>query len=196
MSEYAPTSDLTRTLWKSPVGTLGLVARHCKLARISLRPDPDTFEYEVERTYGEMGREDRETLAEPVRQLEEYFAGRRLVFKLPLDLDQGTPFQRRVWKSMLQIPYGETATYRQIAEDVGRPAAVRAVGAAAGTNPIPIVVPCHRVVAAGGKLGGYGGGLPMKTRLLDLETRTRMEASAFGMLSESKRGTYRPRPWR
>jgi O-6-methylguanine DNA methyltransferase len=196
MSDYAVEPELSHALWKSPIGTLGLVARNHKLARISLRPDPDTFAYEVERMYGTRGREDREPLAEPVRQLEEYFAGRRLVFKLPLDVEQGTPFQRRVWKSMLQIPYGETVTYRQIAEDVGQASAVRAVGAAAGSNPLPIVVPCHRVVAAGGKIGGYGGGLPMKTRLLDLETRTRMEASAFGMLSESKRGTYRPRPWR
>jgi O-6-methylguanine DNA methyltransferase len=196
MSEYALDPDLTRALWKSPVGTLGLVARNGKLAHICLNPDPDTFAYDVERTYGSAGREDHRALDPAVRQLDEYFAGRRLVFKLPLDLDQGTPFQRRVWKSMTQIPYGETATYRQIAGDIGQPSAVRAVGSAAGSNPLPIVVPCHRVVASGGKLGGYGGGLPMKTRLLDLETRTRMEASAFGMLSESKRGTYRPRPWR
>jgi O-6-methylguanine DNA methyltransferase len=102
------------------------------------------------------------------RQLEEYFAGRRKVFGLPLDL-RGTEFQRSVWRELLGIPYGETRTYAEVARAIGSPRAVRAVGAANGANPVPIVVPCHRVVATGGGLGGYGGGLQMKRRLLELE---------------------------
>ena len=103
-----------------------------------------------------------------IAQVLEYLAGKRRVFELPLDLC-GTPFQRRVWEALLAVPYGETRTYAEIARAIGRPAAVRAVGAANGANPVAIVVPCHRVVATGGRLGGYGGGLPLKKRLLALE---------------------------
>jgi O-6-methylguanine DNA methyltransferase len=88
-----------------------------------------------------------------------------------IDLSQGTEFQRRVWRALLDIPRGETRTYKQIAEQIGRPRASRAVGQAVGANPLPIVVPCHRVVARNG-LGGFGGGLPMKKRLLRLEGAT------------------------
>ncbi|MGD0115311.1 MAG: methylated-DNA--[protein]-cysteine S-methyltransferase [Dehalococcoidia bacterium] len=85
-----------------------------------------------------------------------------------IDLSQGTEFQRRVWRALLDIPRGETRTYKQVAEQIGRPGAARAVGQAVGANPMPIVVPCHRVVAQNG-LGGFGGGLPLKKRLLRLE---------------------------
>jgi methylated-DNA-[protein]-cysteine S-methyltransferase len=101
-------------------------------------------------------------------QLNAYFSGDLRRFELPLDL-QGTPFQQRVWRQLLEIPYGQTRSYLQIANAIGAPQAVRAVGAANGANPIPIVVPCHRVIGAGGKLVGYGGGLPLKKRLLELE---------------------------
>jgi methylated-DNA-[protein]-cysteine S-methyltransferase len=107
-------------------------------------------------------------LAEAVAQLAGYFAGRRREFSLPLDA-AGTPFQKRVWWELLKIPYGETRSYGQIAQALGSPRAVRAVGAANGANPIAIVVPCHRVIGANGKLVGYGGGLALKTRLLELE---------------------------
>ena len=103
-----------------------------------------------------------------VAQVCEYLEGKRRAFELPLDL-RGTPFQRRVWEALLAIPYGETRTYGQVAGAIGRPGALRAVGAANGANPVPLVVPCHRVVAAGGRLGGFGGGLPLKARLLALE---------------------------
>lgn len=102
------------------------------------------------------------------RQLEEYFDGRRRIFELPLDL-RGTRFQRDVWNAVAAIPYGHTASYGQIARLIGRPDASRAVGAANGQNPVPIVVPCHRVIGANGSLTGYGGGLPLKRRLLALE---------------------------
>jgi methylated-DNA-[protein]-cysteine S-methyltransferase len=107
-------------------------------------------------------------LAEAVRQLRAYFEGELRRFDLPLDL-AGTEFQRRVWLELTRIPYGETRSYQEMANAIGAPKAVRAVGAANGANPVAIVVPCHRVIGAGGKLVGYGGGLPLKRRLLSLE---------------------------
>jgi methylated-DNA-[protein]-cysteine S-methyltransferase len=105
---------------------------------------------------------------ETARQLRAYFGGHLRQFDLPLDL-RGTAFQMSVWHALLDIPYGETRSYLQIAQSIGSPQAVRAVGAANGANPIPIVVPCHRVIGSSGKLVGYGGGLPLKKRLLELE---------------------------
>ncbi|HUB77817.1 MAG TPA: methylated-DNA--[protein]-cysteine S-methyltransferase [Bryobacteraceae bacterium] len=101
-------------------------------------------------------------------ELRAYFAGQLRTFSVPLDM-QGTEFQLSVWNHLVKIPYGETRSYAQVAEAVGRPAAVRAVGAANGSNPVAIIVPCHRVIGSSGKLTGYGGGLPMKKRLLELE---------------------------
>lgn len=111
---------------------------------------------------------DSPLIAEAARQLEEYFCGKRKEFDLPLRPD-GTPFQRRVWDALCTIPYGETWSYRQLAGAVGNPKACRAVGGANGKNPIAIIIPCHRVIAADGTLGGYSGGLSIKTALLDLE---------------------------
>jgi len=105
----------------------------------------------------------------PVRsQLEEYACGKRREFDLPL-APEGTPFQHRVWELLKQIPYGETRSYGDLAEALGSPKASRAVGRANGTNPISIIVPCHRVIGSTGTLTGYGGGLPMKQKLLELE---------------------------
>jgi methylated-DNA-[protein]-cysteine S-methyltransferase len=105
---------------------------------------------------------------ETARQLGAYFDGRLREFDLPLDL-RGTAFQLRVWRELERIRYGETRSYLQVAEAIGAAKAIRAVGAANGANPIPIIVPCHRVIGASGKLVGYGGGLPLKKRLLTLE---------------------------
>lgn len=107
-------------------------------------------------------------LAEACRQLREYFAGERKAFDLPLHLS-GTEFQVRVLEELQRIPYGETTSYGAIAKRIGRPGAMRAVGAANGRNPIPIVIPCHRVVGSGGSLVGFGGGLDTKEALLRLE---------------------------
>lgn len=109
-------------------------------------------------------------LRQAADQLQAYFAGELQSFDLPLDL-QGTPFQKLVWEELRHIPYGETRSYSFVANHIGAPKAVRAVGAANGRNPIPIVVPCHRVIGAAGSLVGYGGGLPLKRFLLDLEAR-------------------------
>jgi methylated-DNA-[protein]-cysteine S-methyltransferase len=101
-------------------------------------------------------------------QLDEYFAGKRRDFDLPL-APRGTEFQRNVWQTLATIPYGETISYAQLATRVGKPTAMRAVGAANGRNPLPIVLPCHRVIGADGSLTGFGGGLPTKEFLLNLE---------------------------
>ena len=117
----------------------------------------------------------RQPLAPAARQLQEYFAGERRTFELPLD-PVGTPFQRRCWLALPSIPYGTTISYGEQARRLGHPRAARAVGAANARNPIPIVLPCHRVVAANGALTGYGGGLDAKRMLLELEARVLEES--------------------
>jgi methylated-DNA-[protein]-cysteine S-methyltransferase len=113
---------------------------------------------------------DRAALANATTQLDAYFAGERRAFDLPLDLS-GTPFQQRVWAELQKIPFGSTVSYTELAERIGRTDIVRAVGAAVGRTPVPIIVPCHRVLGADGSLTGYGGGLQRKRALLDLERR-------------------------
>ncbi len=149
----------------TPIGTLLIAGDENAIHRIEFpkrgkpaRPQPDWVQSA------------RGTVAEAVRQLREYFAGKRTGFELPL-APQGTDFQRGVWRRLLEIPYGETISYGELARRVGNPKASRAVGAANGSNPIPIVIPCHRVIGANGKLTGFGGGLPTKEALLALEAR-------------------------
>ena len=113
-------------------------------------------------------REDATRLAHAVRQLRAYFAGELRRFELPL-APEGTPFQQRVWQELLNIPYGETISYGELARRIGKPTGSRAVGLANGANPISIVIPCHRVIGSNGKLTGYGGGLKTKEWLLALE---------------------------
>ena len=115
---------------------------------------------------------DAASIAAAAIQLEQYFAGERTEFELEIEPQYGTPFERRVWEAVSEIPYGETATYAEIAAAIGSPAACRAVGRANGHNPIALVVPCHRVVGSDGSLIGYAGGLPMKRALLGIERAT------------------------
>ena len=117
-----------------------------------------------------MGQEPTPVLQEAARQLGEYFDGTRKVFDLPLQ-PRGTAFQQSVWRALCDIPYGQTRSYARLAEQIGRPKACRAVGMANHKNPIPILIPCHRVVGADGSLTGYAGGLAMKKALLDLERK-------------------------
>lgn len=156
---------------ESPVGTLTLVATGKALSGLFMvdqrhRPPDERF-----------GEPDPGLFGAAIDQLEAYFAGERATFDLPLAA-VGTAFQRAVWDALRQIPYGETASYGEIARRVGRPGASRAVGLANGANPISIVVPCHRVVGADGSLTGYGGGLERKRFLLDLERRRSAPAQA------------------
>jgi methylated-DNA-[protein]-cysteine S-methyltransferase len=116
--------------------------------------------------------EEIEPLRQAMDEMKRYFAGEPITFACPLDL-HGTPFQRDDWNALLQIPYGETRSYQEIARTIGRPQAIRAVGAANGANPVALIVPCHRVIGSDGKLTGYGGGLPVKAGLLALEREGR-----------------------
>ena len=157
-----------RTSIDSPVGGLTLGATESALIAIL---------FERVRGPRDIGHEAVETpehplLREAARQLGEYFAGKRRDFSLPLDF-RGTEFQRKVWNELLKIPFGETRTYSEIARQIGRPDAVRAVGAANGANPLSIVAPCHRVIGASGSLTGFGGGLEAKAYLLALESPQR-----------------------
>jgi methylated-DNA-[protein]-cysteine S-methyltransferase len=148
----------------TPIGTLRLVSNSEQLIRIEFEnqyddaPEIDSPGTEVSDT----------VLKVCAEQLAEYFAARRQHFELPL-CAQGTPFQHSVWNALAGIPYGEVCSYRDIAHIIGNPAAVRAVGAANGRNPLPIVVPCHRVIGSDGTLTGFAGGLEAKTYLLQLE---------------------------
>jgi methylated-DNA-[protein]-cysteine S-methyltransferase len=151
-------------LFDSPVGELKLVASHDGLAAVLWEND-DPARVSLGAS---IEAKDHPILLEAERQLREYFDGRRRVFDLALDF-VGTEFQRRVWAALLTIPYGETRSYAQIARQIGRPDSVRAVGAANGRNPISIIVPCHRVIGASGKLIGFAAGLETKARLLALE---------------------------
>ncbi len=152
----------------SPWGSLRLFATEAGLCRIVL-PGEAGVERWVERYLsGSVLEEGGALLQEAAHQLEGYFAGERRTFDLPLVL-YGTPFQKAVWQALLEIPYGEVRSYGEVAAALGRPEAGRAVGAAIGANPIPIVIPCHRVVRSDGSLGGYGGGVALKIALLRLE---------------------------
>ena len=143
----------------TPLGPMALGAEGDALVRVylpgaSLPPLPDT---------------DTPLLLQGIGQLEEYFTGARKTFDLPL-APGGTPFQQAVWQALTAIPWGETRSYGQIAREIGRPGAARAVGMANHRNPLPILIPCHRVIGAGGRLVGYAGGLELKQALLRLES--------------------------
>lgn len=152
------------TVVDSPVGRLTLVATDAGLAAILWENDRPA------RVPLDIGEEDEEhpVLVQAARQLEEYFAGVRKAFALELDV-AGTSFQRKVWDALMTIPFGETRSYGQIAAQIGARAAVRAVGAANGRNPVSIVTPCHRVIGSTGKLTGFAGGLGVKAQLLAFE---------------------------
>lgn len=150
----------------SPVGPLLLVASErgvalLEFARGAFPPRTANFAHAT-------WQESATKMRPYAHELEQYFAGRRREFSFELDL-RGTDFQRRCWQALLSIPYGETRTYADIARTVGQPRGFRAVGMANHDNPVAIVVPCHRVIASDGTLGGYGGGLPAKRWLLELE---------------------------
>jgi len=153
----------------SPVGLLRLAATEKGLCRIAFGGDEGSFLAWLAHYAGGAPRPGLGPLAEAMAQLREYFSRLRRRFEIPLDL-RGTPFQQAVWREVAAIPYGTTVTYGEIARRLGRgPSAARAVGRAVGANPVPIVVPCHRVVGTDGSLVGYGGGLEIKTALLRLE---------------------------
>lgn len=151
--------------WKmsSPIGPLYLVASESALRGVLWRKASVPMAESLAGSAPEL-----RILARAVRQIEEYLAGKRRDFDLPLELD-GTEFQKRVWAQLARIPYGETWSYAKLATRIRNEKAVRAVGTANGRNPISLIIPCHRVIASDGTLGGYAGGLSIKSRLLELE---------------------------
>ena len=162
MSTSCPAVPVWYTLLETTFGALCIAGTVQGLTHVEfqdgerpVRPEPDW-------------QEDQGILDEARKQLQEYFERRRQRFTLPV-APGGTPFQHRVWRELRQIPWGTTTTYREIAERIGQPAAVRAVGHANGRNPVAIVIPCHRVVGANGRLTGYAGGIAVKRRLLQHE---------------------------
>jgi len=150
--------------FECPVGPLLLAGTKAGLKLVSFAAGTRTKSPDAE------WHEDGAMFTDVVDQLQSYFAGERKAFNLPLVLE-GTEFQKKVWTALQDIPYGETVSYKALAQKVGNPRAVRAVGTANGANPIPIIIPCHRVIGNDGSLTGFGGGLPLKKRLLELESR-------------------------
>ena len=157
------TMSRTHTVVPSPIGPLTVVAEGGALVRLAMSP-PGRF------VDAEIGERSGEGFDDVVTQLGEYFAGERTTFDLPLR-PVGSDFELAVWDQLTLIPYGETRSYGSVAKAVGEPGGAQAVGAANGRNPLAIVVPCHRVIGADGSLVGFGGGLPRKRFLLDLEQR-------------------------
>ncbi|CAM3047409.1 methylated-DNA--[protein]-cysteine S-methyltransferase [Acinetobacter celticus] len=160
------TMKLSYLYLESPVGRLKLVANHHALVAV-LWENENPNRVKIAELSEDL---QHPILQETVKQLNEYFQGQRQIFDLPLDFE-GTEFQHKVWQALLTIPFGETRSYKQIAEQIGNVKAVRAVGAANGKNPISIITPCHRVVGANGKLVGFAGGLENKDILLKIENR-------------------------
>lgn len=156
----------------TPVGAMTVVASDDGL-RAVLWPDDEN---RVDLPAGVVEDPDHPVVAAASAQLREYFTGERIAFDLPLDL-VGTDFQQAVWRSLATIPYGETATYGEQADRLGRPTAARAVGSANGKNPVSIVLPCHRVVGADGSMTGFAGGIDTKRFLIDHEARVRATRS-------------------
>jgi len=155
---------ISYTWYESPIGPLLLAGSSPGLHIVSFSRGDRT----VPISPGWM--ENHSAFQEVIHQLQEYFSGKRKTFDLTL-IPEGTAFQKAVWQELQNIPYGETISYKTLAERIGNPRAVRAVGAANGANPIPIIIPCHRVIGNDGRLTGFGGGLPLKKRLLELESR-------------------------
>lgn len=163
---------LSYTEVNSPIGPLVLVSTLqglCKVDFGTYDQNREKLQQWANRWFGRYELQENASRLEPiVQQLEQYFRRERLSFEGELDL-QGTDFQKQVWTALLSIPYGETASYKHIAEAIGSPKAIRAVGGANNKNPLPVIIPCHRIIGASGDLVGYGGGLPIKVLLLDLE---------------------------
>jgi methylated-DNA-[protein]-cysteine S-methyltransferase len=156
--------NIRKAHWNGPMGTMIVAATDRGIAGVWFEgqkhlPEHASWPFD----------ESDELLRQAIAQLDDYFAGRRASFDLPLDLQAGTPFQQSVWKALLAIPHGATTNYGALSREMGVPAAARAVGAAVGRNPVSIVVPCHRVLGSGGSLTGYAGGLERKSALLKLE---------------------------
>jgi methylated-DNA-[protein]-cysteine S-methyltransferase len=161
--------DVSFDVADTPVGPLLLAVTEQGLCRISFDPEPERETEELARTFGVRVLRVPHVVDRVRRELDEYFDGRRRGFDLPIDLRGRTGFAREILERLSRVPYGQVTTYGSLAAEAGKPRAARAVGMVMNRNPIPIVLPCHRVVGSTGSLVGYGGGLERKRLLLDLE---------------------------
>jgi methylated-DNA-[protein]-cysteine S-methyltransferase len=161
--------DVAYDLIDTPVGRLLVAVTDHGVCEISYDPEPEREEEQLARAFGVRVLRSAKPTDKARRQLDEYFAGKRTVFELPLDLRQARDFGRAVLDELARVPYGELTTYGTLAARAGRPRAARAVGTVMNRNPVPIVLPCHRVVGSTGSLVGYAGGLDRKRTLLELE---------------------------
>lgn len=152
----------------SPIGEIWIAGSEQGLLKIDLRISEEHFLADLRKITPSKPIRDAMKFTKIEGRFEEYFRGNKVIFDIPLDL-RGTEFQRDVWRAIYKIPYGRLSSYGRIAEEIGRPRAVRAVGNAVGANPLPIVIPCHRIIRADGGLGGYGGGIDLKLYLLSIE---------------------------
>lgn len=157
------TQVVSALLEGTPLGTLAVWTTPMGVRRVGFDADDLSMPHHTDDVAA------HPTLARALQQLREYFEGSRRAFDLPLDLSGATDFQRRIYTRLTEIPFGRTVSYGDLADELGDPGAARAVGQAVGSNPLPVLVPCHRVVRSDGRLGGYSGGLNRKVRLLRLE---------------------------
>ena len=160
-------SETGAKIFRTGLGWAGVAVSDKGITRIVL-PRGDRKAVEQELKPAKVGARS-ELLSQAVRLLERFFSGEQVLFDLPLDLRYYTPFQQRVWNTCAAIPFGETRSYQWIAERIKRPKAARAVGQAMGANPVPVIIPCHRVITSTGGLGGFSGGIGMKKKLLEME---------------------------
>ncbi len=166
--EIMPSPEVRYSSLHTPIGRLHIAVTNRGVCMLEIGVRVPDFRRVLEKRFGVRAARRDEELLPHVEQLHQYFKGRRTVFTGPFDL-RGTAFQLKVWKQLLRIPYGEVRTYGEVADLMGMPRACRAVGGANGANIVPIMIPCHRVVASGMKIGGYGLGVGLKRRLLELE---------------------------
>lgn len=167
--------NITYTIWQAPVCEIILAADEIGLIHLHLNTGQGSRKFTIDPAW--IRDDENDILRRATAQLEEYFSGKRDHFDLPLH-PRGTDFQQRVWHALKAIPFGETRSYKQIAVAIGNPQSARAVGAANGKNPLPLVIPCHRVIGATGKLTGFSHGVEIKAYLLQLEQNDRKQEKA------------------
>jgi methylated-DNA-[protein]-cysteine S-methyltransferase len=170
---------IKNVVFRSPLGWVGIVLSEYGICRIVLpKKSKLSVQKELEREECLRGEGEKEkdisgVVKKAVTLLQQYFSGERVSFDLPLDMRYYTTFQQAVWQATAAIPYGETRSYSWVAKRIKNPKAVRAVGQALGANPVPLIIPCHRVISSAGTLGGFSGGIGMKEKLLDLEIKNK-----------------------
>ena len=155
--------------YNSPIGDIYVVSTEKGICRVDFKTSENELVQRLERKFRKDVIKDPNFFNSLITKLDRYFSGKPTRFTFPINFIEGTDFQKRVWRALLEIPFGEVRSYKQIAQQVGNPNAYRAVGSAVGKNPINFIIPCHRVIRSDGKLGGYGLGIDLKKKLLQME---------------------------